>query len=174
MNEMEVSVNVGGLLIEPIEVKNVVKQGDLVSPTIFSIFFSVVLFHAFGDCPYGIYIRYRTSGKLFNIRRFAARIKTLQALIRDLLYADDCDLISHTEQELQAHMSSISRSCKAFGLTSTWRTRLLAVPFWLVERERSQRGETGAPPPPTPPLVRSKGTASSLLAHPRGGGGVFQ
>ena len=147
MNEMEVSVNVGGLLIEPIEVKNVVKQGDLVSPTIFSIFFSVVLFHAFGDCPYGIYIRYRTSGKLFNIRRFAARIKTLQALIRDLLYADDCDLISHTEQELQAHMSSISRSCKAFGLTSTWRTRLLAVPFWLVERERSQRGETGAPPP---------------------------
>ena len=82
-----------------------------------SIFFSVVLLHTFADCPHGIYIRYRMSGKLFNIRRFAARTKTLQAVIRDLLYADDCDLVSHTEQEMQALMSSLSLSCKAFGLT---------------------------------------------------------
>ena len=72
---------------------------------------------AFRDCNQGIYIRYRSSGKRFNIRRFAVKTKVLLALVRNLLYADDCDLVAHTESDMQCFMDRLSEACKAFGLT---------------------------------------------------------
>lgn len=62
-----------------------------------------------------IYIRYRTSGKLFNIRRFG--FVTYVALIRDLLYTDDCDLVTHSERDLQLLMDCFSITSDGFGLT---------------------------------------------------------
>ena len=118
-DEIEVSVNVGGTLTDPFKVETGVKQGDLLAPTLFSVFFSIVLNDAFRDCNQGIYIRYRSSGKLFNIRRFAAKTKVVFALaiVRNLLYADDCDLVAHTESDMQCFMDRISEACRAFGLT---------------------------------------------------------
>ena len=72
---------------------------------------------AFKNCRGGIYIRYRITGKLFNLRRFEAKTKSFNQLVRDLLYADDCDLVTHTEADMQHLMDCISKSCKAFGLT---------------------------------------------------------
>ena len=116
-NGMEVAVNAGGLITEYFEVKCGVKQGDLIAPTLFSIFFSAVLMHAFKDCTFGVYIKYRTTGKLFNLRRFTAKTKTFQCIVRDLLYADDCDLVSDSLQDMQTLMSRLSASCKEFGLS---------------------------------------------------------
>ena len=48
-DEMEVSVNVGGTLTDPFKVETGVKQGDLLAPTLFSVFFSIVLNDAFRD-----------------------------------------------------------------------------------------------------------------------------
>ena len=59
-----------GLLSEPIPLENGVKQGDIPAPTLFSIYFAVMLSYAFQDCDIGVYIRLRTSGKVFNLRRF--------------------------------------------------------------------------------------------------------
>ena len=47
---MEVSVNVGGTLTDPFKVETGVKQGDLLAPTLFPVFFSIVLNEAFRDC----------------------------------------------------------------------------------------------------------------------------
>ena len=102
---------------DPFKVEAGKKQGDLLAPTLFSVFFSIVLNDAFGDCNQGVYIRYRSSGKLFNIRRFAAKTKVLLALVRDLLYTDDCDLVAHTESDMQCFMDRLSEACKAFDLT---------------------------------------------------------
>ena len=63
-DEMEASVNVGGTLTDPFKVETGVKQGDLLAPTLFSVFFSIVLNDAFRDCNQGIYITYRSSEKL--------------------------------------------------------------------------------------------------------------
>ena len=41
-DEMEVSVNVGGTLTDPFKVETGVKQGDLLAPTLFSVFFSMM------------------------------------------------------------------------------------------------------------------------------------
>ena len=37
--------------------------------------------------------------------------------MRDLLYADDCDLVSDSLQDMQTLMSRLSASCKEFGLS---------------------------------------------------------
>ena len=116
-DEMEVSINVCDILTDPFKVETGVKQGDLLAPTLFSGFFSIMVNDAFRDCNQGIYIRYRSSGKLSNIRRFAAQTKVLLALVCDLLYADDCDLVAHTESDMQCFMDRLSEACRAFGLT---------------------------------------------------------
>lgn len=53
--------------MELIKVENGVKQGDLLTPTLFSIYFAMFLFDVFVDCNDSIMVMYRTSGKLYNV-----------------------------------------------------------------------------------------------------------
>ena len=53
-----------------------VKQGCVLAPTLFSIFFSIMLRKAKEDLPDDIYIHFRTDGNFFNLRRLLARTKT--------------------------------------------------------------------------------------------------
>ena len=69
------------------------------------------------DLPDGIYIRFRSDGSLFNLRRLLARTKTIEELITDLLFADDCALLTHTEKALQHIVNHFSDTAKNFGLT---------------------------------------------------------
>ena len=77
-----------------------VKQGDILAPTMFALYFTALFMIAFKGNTKEIYLRYRTDGKLFNIRRLLADTKVFIALVRELLYADDCNLVAHTEQDL--------------------------------------------------------------------------
>ena len=83
----------------------------------FSIFFSIILREAKEDLPDGIYIRFRTDGSLFNLRRLLARTKTIEELITELLFADDCALLVHTEGAIQHIVNRFSDAAKNFGLT---------------------------------------------------------
>ena len=116
-SNMKAYVNFNGSLSEPISVDNGVKQGDIPAPTLFSIFFATMLCYAFKDCDVGVFLRFRTSGKVFNLRRFSASSKVFSDLIRELLYADDADFVAHTESDMQIIMDLLARACAAFGLT---------------------------------------------------------
>ena len=52
------------------------------------------------DLTEGIYIRFRTNGSVFNLRRLLAQTKTSEELILELLFADDCALLVHTEEAI--------------------------------------------------------------------------
>ena len=54
---------------------------------------------------------------LFNLRRLLARTKTIEELINELLFADDCTLLAHTEEGLQHIVNRFSDATKNFGLT---------------------------------------------------------
>ncbi|XP_062905812.1 craniofacial development protein 2-like, partial [Mobula hypostoma] len=57
---------------EAFPVTNGVKQGCVLAPTLFSMVFSAMLTDAFHNYEEGIHIRYRTDGRLFNLRRLQA------------------------------------------------------------------------------------------------------
>ena len=86
-------------LSEPFSVTNGVKQGCVLAPTLFSIFFSMMLKQATEDLDDEdlVYVKYRLDVSVFNLRRLQAHTKTFQSLVRDLLFADDAALASQKE-----------------------------------------------------------------------------
>ncbi|WP_419649697.1 reverse transcriptase domain-containing protein, partial [Thiolapillus sp.] len=97
-------------------ISNGVKQGCVLAPTLFSIFFSIMLREAKEDLPDGIYIRFRTDGSLFNLRRLLACTKTIEELITELLFADDCSPLAHKEEVLQHIVNRFFEAAKNFDL----------------------------------------------------------
>ena len=61
----------------PFPVTNGVKQGCVLAPTLFSMMFSAMLTDAFREANSGLDIRYRTGGRLFNLRRLQAKKKSM-------------------------------------------------------------------------------------------------
>ena len=126
-DDMHSTVCFSGATSDAFPVSSGVKQGCVLAPTLFGIFFSVLLQYAFKDCSEGVYIHTRADGKLFNIARLRAKTKVLEVLIRELLFADDAALTSHTEDGLQQLVSRLSHACKEFGLTiSLKKTQVMA------------------------------------------------
>ena len=102
---------------EPFEIRSGVKQGCVLAPTLFGIFFGLLLKHAFDTTTKGIYLRTRSDGRLFNLSRLRAKTKVREVLNRDMLFADDAAVVAHTQEEHQSLMDCFSKACKDFGLT---------------------------------------------------------
>lgn len=126
---MSVRVMEHGSASDSFPVANGVKQGCTMAPTLFAIYFAAMLRDAFQHSNIGVYIQYRTDGKLFNLRRLQARTKILEAVIRDLLFADDCGLFTNTAEDMQLLLNSFAVSARRFGLTINVRkTQILCLP----------------------------------------------
>ena len=118
-------------LSESFPIRNGVKQGCVLAPTLFSIFFSMMLSQASEGLDEDdlVYIRLRLDGSLFNLRRLQAHTKTQEQLIKDLLFADDAALVAHSEKALQCITSCFARSAQCFGLEiSIKKTEVLHQP----------------------------------------------
>ena len=91
-------VRLKGDLSEPFPISIGVKQGCVLAPTLFSIFFSMMLKKANEDLDIneGVYVRYLLDGSLFNLRRLQAHAKTQGRRVQDLLFAYDAALVAHT------------------------------------------------------------------------------
>ena len=114
---MEAQVIHSGKVSDAFKVENGTKQGCVLAPILFALYFAVMLKTALQNNNFGVPVCFRTTGGLFNIRRFTAKTKTSLVKICELLFADDCALVSHSIVELQAIVDSFSKACKSFGLT---------------------------------------------------------
>ena len=110
-------VQYDGNVSEPFDIRSGVKQGCVLAPTLFGIFFAVLLRHAFGTAKEGVYLHTRSDGRLFNLARLRAKTKVREVLIRDMLFADDAAVATHEQAELQSLMDRFSEACKDFNLT---------------------------------------------------------
>ena len=130
-NDQKGMVRQGNDVSKPFNIQNGVKQGCVLAPTLFSVFFSMMLNHANSglDDNDAVYIRYRLDGCLFNLRRLKAYTKTSELMVRELLFADDAALLAHSEAALQRVTSCFARSAKLFGLeVSLKKTEVLYQP----------------------------------------------
>ena len=115
-NGMKARVSFNGTLSGEISINNGVKQGDISATMLFNIYFAIVFLIAFYENSDGIYIRYRTSGSVFNVHRLLSQRKVFSSLVGELLYADDCDIVAHSEDELQCFMNHFVSTCNSFDL----------------------------------------------------------
>ena len=86
--------NVNGTVVyddstsEPFPVCSGVKQGCVLAPTLFGIFFSILLSYAFDSSSDGIYLHTRSDGKLFNLARLRDKAKVTEVYVREMLFAE--------------------------------------------------------------------------------------
>ena len=109
------TVQYNGSSSDSFPIFNGVKQGCVLAPTLFGIFFSLLLRHAFGSSEDGVFIHTRSDGNLFNLSRLRAKSKISRVLIRELLFADDAALAAHSEEALQRLITCFANACKEFG-----------------------------------------------------------
>ena len=152
---MKGTVQFNGSSSRPFDIRSGVKQGCVLAPTLFGIFFTLLLRHAFGTASEGICLWTRSDGRLFNLGRLRTETKVREALIRDmLLFVDDAAVTTHTQQELQALMDRFSQACKDFGLTiSLKKTNVLGqdtmeLPAITID-DYENSSHISAPPSPT-------------------------
>ena len=69
------TVQFNGSASELFEIRSGVKRGCVLAPTLFGIFFGMLLKHAFDTTTEGIYLRTRSDGRLFNLARLRAKTK---------------------------------------------------------------------------------------------------
>ena len=113
---MMVNVRNGGEVSDTFAITNGVKQGCVLAPTLFSIFLSAMLEEAFKDMGGGIYIQSRQNADLFTVAHFRAKTKTINILVRELLFADDSALIAHSAEEIQRIVDAFANASSKFGL----------------------------------------------------------
>lgn len=121
------TVQYDGASSDPFPIKSGVKQGCVLAPTLFGIFFSLLLRFAFSESENGIFLHSRSDGNLYNLARLRAKTKVRKVLIREMLFADDAALAAHTEADLQQLITLFAEACTEFGLTiSLKKTNIMA------------------------------------------------
>nr|VZH96711.1 unnamed protein product [Spirometra erinaceieuropaei] len=93
---------------EAFAVTNVVKQGYVLAPALFSLMFSAMLMDAYCDERPEIRIVYRKEGHLLNQRRMHFQSHVSTTTVHELLFADDCALNATAERDMQRSMKLFS------------------------------------------------------------------
>ena len=114
---MNACIQFDGNTSESFELRSGVKQRCVLAPILFSIFFTALLQHAICGNEDRIYLRTRFDGSLFNLKRLKSKRLTTEALLRELLTADDAAIATHSEIELHRLVDRLAEACELFGLT---------------------------------------------------------
>jgi len=98
---MKASVNLKENFSAPLEIASSVKQGCVLASTLFSIYLTMVVNHAFDGYDEGVWIQSKPGADLFNVNQFKSSIRTRKVLIRELMFADDTAFVAHYHQQAQ-------------------------------------------------------------------------
>ena len=117
-DNMKASVREGSEKSPLFDVTSGTKQGCVLAPTLFSIFFSMMLLVAFKDTRDGVDIKSRCDVGIGRVKthHFNAPTRVTLSTIRDLLFADDCALAAPSLEALQRLCDCFATAARRFGL----------------------------------------------------------
>ena len=125
-DNMKARVQHGDGFSDQFRVSSGVKQGCVLAPSLFSLYFAAVMRDAMRSCNDKIQINSRTDRSVFDLSRFRAKRLVTNLSILDILYADDVCLMADSVESLQDYVDSLQASCQRFGLViSTSKTQVL-------------------------------------------------
>ena len=121
------AVRAYGRVSECFDVTSGVRQGCVLAPTLFNLYFDAVIHMSLDSHQVqnkGVGIAYLHNAKLVGNRRKLQ----LETLVTDLEYADDMALLADSCNDLEAMLTTLSTHCSAFGLSiSCSKTKTMAV-----------------------------------------------
>jgi hypothetical protein len=128
----QATVNVEGQRGDSFMTTNGLKQGSVLSPMLFNIFFGAIIQAArkeFRTSRLGIDITTRLRGRMLTPRNEAKRCNHKEVrTISDIGFADDLVLCAHSEGDLQKMVDILARITTAFGQTiATSKTKAKVV-----------------------------------------------
>ena len=102
-----------------------VRQGDVLAPTLFNLFFDSVIASTLAQYPHcGVRMLYHLGDELVGSRK----IMRGSVLIQDLEYADDMALVSDSMDALEEVLRSLDAVCSGVGLSiSSKKFKILAI-----------------------------------------------
>ncbi|XP_045457359.1 uncharacterized protein LOC123667510 [Melitaea cinxia] len=106
-----------GQMSDAFDMRRGVRQGCVLAPTLFGIFFSLLLKVAFGDSQQGVHLHTRADGKLFGTAQLKSSRKREDLYIDSLLYADDAAFVAKTPGELQTLLDKFAYACSLFSMS---------------------------------------------------------
>lgn len=110
-------VQYDGSTSEPFEIYCGMKHAFVLTLMEFGLFFAVLLKHAFGSVREEIYLHRRSDSRLFNLACLRTKTKVCKSIIRNMLFADDAEVGTHSQQDFQNVMYRFAQACTDFGWT---------------------------------------------------------
>ncbi|XP_063382206.1 uncharacterized protein LOC134668695 [Cydia fagiglandana] len=114
---MKGTVVYDGKASQQFEMRRGVRQGCVLAPTLFGIFFSLLLKAAFSNNQQGVHLHTRDDGKLYNISLLKSAKHREDFFVDSLLFADDAAFVTNSAAELQNIMDRFSRACTLFSMS---------------------------------------------------------
>ena len=130
---MLAEVTVDGRVAPEFEVRNGLRQGCVIAPTLFNLYFALVVEQWRTKCrEFGVDVLYKCGGKLVGERTR----KPLNIRVTELLFADDAVAIGTDRESMECAAAELERIIKAWGLTlSVVKTKLLVAGIPGTEEE---------------------------------------
>lgn len=103
---------------DPFTVESGVRQGCVIAPIIFNLFFAGVMKASSNWFPpdVGIPINYRLDGNLFNLRHLQAKTEVTNKMVIDLQYVDDAAYASSSPEQLHDTLNHLADTYSRAGL----------------------------------------------------------
>jgi hypothetical protein len=139
------TVHVGDEKSATFELLNGLKQGSVLSPMLFNIFFGAIMHAArkeFDANKLGVETVVKMRGRILTPRAIAVtNFHKRSKVVSDIGFADDCVLCASSAEDLQRMVNILHRIARAFGQTiSITKTKIM-----VVQSERTAAGNTQTP-----------------------------
>ena len=113
---MKADVRVGATSTDSIEVKNGLRQGCTLAPTLFNIYYSVVVSSWRDKCPLaGVNVRFKHGRKLVGDRTAKSRLNVVK--ITESQFADDTATYATSRDAFEHSTTEFVRTAKDWGMT---------------------------------------------------------